>query len=678
LVRCTLYWVLSWVGISLIVVALINDANEPGATVMMFLGLPIVMCLAYLVVHARRRHLELTPLGDLNGAEEVELKARFLLEEFVEYKRQQQLWSGGVGPNAASGSGGSAAQSGGLSAVSMAMAGVNAGGPFSGDSVDDHDERLLSPEDKFAAQLKQAETLYDLGCRRFPSSTMFLLRAQFYFFYLPSSKVIALSALTRAENRDPGLDEMFSIYYFHRLNEDTFSTEGGNRDVIAFIEYNKYSADAKRWDEDATRYQLRFWDTLLEPEPDLFRLSMLAGRINSAIAKAQDAFRRLMKLTSASPSPEVLRMYASFLMDVASDERQGQLLLKRAEEAEETRMHENTAEQAQGGSFDDRSASIYMNCNAKDPGTILSANAVALQMFGYSRAEMEGRNVSMIMPAPYSQYHTAFLRRYLDSGSAQSLNVVRELYAVHKNGFVFPIKLSIREVTTSAGTSFLGLIQATKTTDHFCFLDPSLTVTSCSAGLATLHGVSIGGATGAGAANSGSNASAQRVKSLKLDALVPNFCDIKEQLATPEGCCVDVSTSTGAHYLRVWSSELTMELENWLILRFAAEQRPANAKWIASGRNIVSPGSSAKNLLSPVPISREVVSPRITIHQSDFVAGSHEDFSYDDESDSGLGSDVANDGDAEQIVDDAFVPDTPGRGKMVPCGILYFLSIHHE
>jgi hypothetical protein len=162
---------------------------------------------------------------------------------------------------------------------------------------------------------------------------------------------------------------------------------------------------------------------------------------------------------------------------------------------------------------------------------------------------------------------------------------------------VFPIKLSIREVTTSAGTSFLGLMQATKTTDHFCFLDPFLTVTSCSAGLATLHGVNVNGATGAGAANSGSNASTQRVKSLKLDALVPNFSSIKDKLATPEGHCVDVSTSTGAHYLRVWSSELTMESENWLILRFAAEPRPAKSS--ASSRSLASTSLSSQNLMSP-------------------------------------------------------------------------------
>jgi hypothetical protein len=91
---------------------------------------------------------------------------------------------------------------------------------------------------------------------------MFLLRAQFYFFYLPENKVIALSALTRSEDREPAFvcnfelheiarhqaysdpyhylslefqDEMFALYFFRRLHEETFAMHGSNRDVIAYI-----------------------------------------------------------------------------------------------------------------------------------------------------------------------------------------------------------------------------------------------------------------------------------------------------------------------------------------------------------------------------------------------------------------------------------------------------------
>lgn len=32
-------------------------------------------------------------------------------------------------------------------------------------------------------------------------------------------------------------------------------------------------------------------------------------------------------------------------------------------------------------------------------------NAPALRMFGYRKGELEGKNISMLMPAPFSQQH---------------------------------------------------------------------------------------------------------------------------------------------------------------------------------------------------------------------------------------------------------------------------------
>ncbi len=66
----------------------------------------------------------------------------------------------------------------------------------------------------------------------------------------------------------------------------------------------------------------------------------MAGKINIATSNAQDAFRRLMKLQQ---TPDLLRQYASFLMEVVSDDIQGQHLLKRAAELEELRTHQNTS-----------------------------------------------------------------------------------------------------------------------------------------------------------------------------------------------------------------------------------------------------------------------------------------------------------------------------------------------
>jgi hypothetical protein len=82
--------------------------------------------------------------------------------------------------------------------------------------------------------VSDVEDLYDVGCRRFPSATMYLLRAQFHFFYRKAN-VLGLTGLARAEQYQPAFDEQFSLFYFRKLHEESYQVDGNNRDVIAFI-----------------------------------------------------------------------------------------------------------------------------------------------------------------------------------------------------------------------------------------------------------------------------------------------------------------------------------------------------------------------------------------------------------------------------------------------------------
>ncbi|MDH5748576.1 MAG: diguanylate cyclase [Rhodospirillales bacterium] len=92
-------------------------------------------------------------------------------------------------------------------------------------------------------------------------------------------------------------------------------------------------------------------------------------------------------------------------------------------------------------------------------GTIKSANPAAENIFGYSRQELMGRNVNILMPEPYHSEHDGYLFHYLSTGEKKVMGQVRELQGRRKDGSVFPIELAVSELREKNGSSFTGVVR---------------------------------------------------------------------------------------------------------------------------------------------------------------------------------------------------------------------------
>jgi len=79
-------------------------------------------------------------------------------------------------------------------------------------------------------------------------------------------------------------------------------------------------------------------------------------------------------------------------------------------------------------------------------GVMLNANPATTDLFGYSNAELLGRNVSMLMPEPYRSEHDSYLERYLATGERHIIGIGREVAAERADGSVFPIALAVSQV----------------------------------------------------------------------------------------------------------------------------------------------------------------------------------------------------------------------------------------
>jgi two-component system sensor kinase FixL len=93
-----------------------------------------------------------------------------------------------------------------------------------------------------------------------------------------------------------------------------------------------------------------------------------------------------------------------------------------------------------------------------EKGFILSFSAAAEKMFGYAETEVLGENVSMLMPSPDRERHDGYLAHYRKTGQRKIIGIGRVTTARHRDGFTFPIELSIGEALLGKSRIFTGFI----------------------------------------------------------------------------------------------------------------------------------------------------------------------------------------------------------------------------
>jgi two-component system sensor kinase FixL len=91
-------------------------------------------------------------------------------------------------------------------------------------------------------------------------------------------------------------------------------------------------------------------------------------------------------------------------------------------------------------------------------GKIEAFNRGAQRLFGYQASEVLGRNVNMLMPSPYHEEHDGYLERYKATRAARIIGTGREVSGRRRDGSVFPLHLSVGEMTIGGEQKFTGML----------------------------------------------------------------------------------------------------------------------------------------------------------------------------------------------------------------------------
>jgi two-component system sensor kinase FixL len=94
-----------------------------------------------------------------------------------------------------------------------------------------------------------------------------------------------------------------------------------------------------------------------------------------------------------------------------------------------------------------------------EQGRIQSFSTAAERLFGFASGEILGRNVKVLMPAPYRDEHDAYLMRYRTTGERRIIGIGRVVVGERKDGSTFPIELAVGEMRSGDRRYFTGFIR---------------------------------------------------------------------------------------------------------------------------------------------------------------------------------------------------------------------------
>jgi PAS domain S-box-containing protein len=92
-------------------------------------------------------------------------------------------------------------------------------------------------------------------------------------------------------------------------------------------------------------------------------------------------------------------------------------------------------------------------------GVIVAANPLAESMFDYSRAELIGARVEMLVPSRFRERHSGERQAYADAPRTRPMGLGRDLWGRRRSGAEFPVQISLSPMETDQGTLVTSIIR---------------------------------------------------------------------------------------------------------------------------------------------------------------------------------------------------------------------------
>ena len=91
-------------------------------------------------------------------------------------------------------------------------------------------------------------------------------------------------------------------------------------------------------------------------------------------------------------------------------------------------------------------------------GKIILVNKEIERLFGYSREELLGRTIDLLVPARYRSDHPGFRQGFFRSPQTRAMGAGRDLFGVRKDGREVPVEIGLNPLETDEGTFVIASV----------------------------------------------------------------------------------------------------------------------------------------------------------------------------------------------------------------------------
>ncbi|MGV3765929.1 MAG: PAS domain-containing sensor histidine kinase [Chitinophagaceae bacterium] len=91
-------------------------------------------------------------------------------------------------------------------------------------------------------------------------------------------------------------------------------------------------------------------------------------------------------------------------------------------------------------------------------GQILDFNQCAQGYFGYTKEELRGKNVELLLPGRFREKHVGYREKFHEHPAPRTMGAGRDLHARKKNGEEFPVEVSLSHYTSGKETYVIAYV----------------------------------------------------------------------------------------------------------------------------------------------------------------------------------------------------------------------------